>query len=222
VTIRQPIAGKEYTVTSKAVMTITKTFPPFRGEGAVESHNYPGGDKKPTIDDNEIVTSIKTTQKIETKPKETPKQTIQTKQPKPQPKKVVAPEDRIDPADFTKEELLDPDHIDNLNSVKVLQFKIDKVQNEINNIEGRAPPKLREKLLKAKCKKNILEQQLGDSISIENYISIMNNQLKKDQKLVKYFEQEGMMEQGKKVAERIPVLIKEIEEAIDFAKAKKR
>lgn len=204
-------------------MTITKTFPPFRGEGAVESHNYPNNNNKITIDDNEmqLVTSIKTTQKTEVKPKDPPKQNNNLK-PQPQQKKVVATEDKIDGSEFSKEELSDPDHIDNLNSTKVLQFKIDKVQTEINNIEGRAPPKLREKLLKAKCKKNVLEQQLGDSITIENYISIMSNQLKKDQKLVKYFEQEGMMDQGKKVAERIPVLIKEIEEAIDFAKAKKR
>lgn len=208
ITLRTPISGKEYNIISKPVMTITKTFPPFRGDGVVESVEYPSSNKKITVSDDVLL-------------KPTQKETKQQKNENPRPSK-PANKEQIDTSEFSQEELNDPDTPDNLNSVKVLQFKIDQVQSEINKIEGRAPPKLREKLLKFKCRKNFLEQQLGDSISIDDYIVIMNKQLTKDQKLIKYFEQQNNKEQGKKVAERIPILINEIKEAIDFSKTQKK
>lgn len=168
--------------------------------------------------DKEMVTSPNKTQKPVPKAKETNAEDKQ--KPKPKPSSNIAKE-KIDASEFTKEELIDPDIADNLNSVKVLDFKIAKVQKEIDSIEGRAPPKLREKLLKYKVRKNVLEQQLGESMSIESYILLMKKQLDKDKRLVQYFEQNGMNEQGKKVAERMPIMIKEMEEAIDFAKSKK-
>jgi hypothetical protein len=234
VSLRNPITGKEYNITSKPVMTVTKTFPPFRGDGVVENVDYPGnknieitnnsnGNANRTSNNTNSKSTLeeKSNQKISKDTKDsknkTPNTTATTNN---KPSKPSG--DPIDPAEFTAEELNDPDIADNLNSVKVLQFKIDQVQADINKIEGRAPPKLREKLLKFKCRKNVLEQQLGDGISIDDYIVIMNKQLMKDQKLIKYFEQEKKIEQGKKVAERIPILIKEIQEAIDFSKSQKK
>jgi uncharacterized protein with LGFP repeats len=58
-------------------------------------------------------------------------------------------------SDFNNAEIENPDVLDNLISIQVLNFKIEKVQNEINKIDGRAPPSLREKILKMKVKKNV-------------------------------------------------------------------
>lgn len=207
-------------------MTITKTFPAFRGEGAVESHNYPTENKKVELSDREIVSTPKANNKVAKSTQPKPEKTVEKNTSKEkQPQKVrtsTEPKEIIDASEFTKEELLDPDIPDNLNSIKVLEFKIDKVQKEINAIEGRAPQKLREKLIKTKCRKNVLEQQLGDALSIDDYILVMKKQLDKDKRLCLYFEQEKMNEQGRKVAERIPIIMKELEEAIDFSKSQKK
>jgi hypothetical protein len=62
---------------------------------------------------------------------------------------------------------------------------------------------------------------MGDLISPEQYLNILRFQLDHDQKLMKYFEQQKQMEKGKLVAERIPIIISEIEEMINFLKSKK-
>ncbi len=216
--LRTPILDKEYKITSKPVMTITKTFPPFRGDGAVESHNYPGSDKKVEMSDKEMTKQAQKKPDSQhkqpvKKPEEKPKQPAQ-KQPNPN-------RPQIDPSQFKQADLDDPDNIDNMNSVKVMEFKLEKIQKEINSIEGRAPPKLRDKLVKLKCRKNLFDQQLGDGISVEDYIVLMKNQLDKDKKLSMYFEQENMLDKAKLVAERMPVMLKELQEAIDFASKNK-
>jgi hypothetical protein len=213
--LRQPILEKEYDVTSTTVLKINKIFPPFKsGEGKVVQHSQP----TPAIkEEKKQATPVNTKKKEEDI-------TGKTKQIASKDKKVETKTEhkaKIDPSEFTKEELEDPDVQDNMNSVKVLEFKIAKVQKEIDGIEGRAPAKLREKLVKFKVRKNVLESQLGETLSIESYILIMKKQLDKDRKLVQYFEENKMIEQGKKVAERIPLIVKEMEEAISFAKQHK-
>jgi hypothetical protein len=221
ITLRNPISGKEFATVSKTVLTITKTFPPFRGEGTVESHDYPGSDKKVNLSDKEMTQNVKPVKKPESNVKQPQKETSKTED-KSKQSQPPSNKPRIDPSIFSQLELDDPDHIDNINTIKVMEFKIDKIQKEMNAIEGRAPAKLREKLIKIKCKKNIFEQQLGDSISIQDYIMLMKTQIDKDRKLALYFEQEKMMDKARIVAERIPIIIKELEEALEFAKQGKK
>jgi hypothetical protein len=206
ITLRTPIVDKEYNITSKPVFTVTKTYPAFKGEGGGEIIHHPGTEKK--AEDIQIP-QMKPKQSV--KPKEG---SLKSKAKQPSNETV----EKIDSSEFSKDELDDPDCVDNLNSMKVLEFKIDSIQKEIDKIEGRTPAALRQKLIKTKCKKNILEQQLGDVLPIDGYLQIMANQLKHDRKLAKYFEQEKMIEKGKKVVERMPILMKEIDEAIEYAK----
>jgi hypothetical protein len=215
ISLREPIAEKEYEIVSKPVFNITKTFPPFKGEGAGETHNYPSNRQSNHSDltDEQIVKPKPIAQPIK---KEEKKEVV-----KPQPKKPQSNQPLIDASEFSKEELEDPDIADNLNSIKVLEFKLAQVQKQIDSIEGRAPPKLRDKLLKIKVRKNVLESQLGESVTIESYVLMMKKQLDKDKRLLAYFEQNKMMEQGKKVAERLPIIVKEMEEAIEYVKTKK-
>jgi hypothetical protein len=227
IALRNPISGKEYTTVSKTVLTITKTFPPFRGEGAVESHNYPGSDKKVDLSEKDMTQSIKPVKKPESNVNKTQQEATKNKASEDKPKQQQSTDlkpnkPKIDPSIFSQVELDDPDNIDNINTIKVMEFKIEKLQNQINQIEGRAPPKLREKLIKIKCKKNIFEPQLGETISIQDYIILMKTQIEKDRKLALYFEQEKMIDKAKIVAERIPIIIKELEEAMEFAKSSKK
>lgn len=198
----------------------------------MESHNYPGSEKKVDLSDKEITQNLKPVKKPESNVKPSQKDTTKSQQgqvedktrqsQQPLEEKSKPNKPRIDPSIFTQIELDDPDHIDNINTIKVMDFKIEKIQKEINAIEGRAPAKLREKLIKIKCKKNIFEQQLGDSISIQDYIMLMKTQIDKDRKLAIYFEQEKMMDKARMVAERIPITIKELEEALEYAKQAKK
>lgn len=227
ISLRTPINSKEFASVSKTVLTITKTFPPFRGEGAVETHNYPGNERKVDLSDKDITSSMKQPTKkpdsiVGKSGKESSKSQPGSSDPKQGQGEGKPSKPKIDSSSFSQADLDDPDNIDNINTIKVMEFKIEKIQKEMNAIEGRAPAKLREKLIKIKCKKNIFEQQMGDAISIDDYIVLMKTQIDKDRKLALYFEQEKMIDKLKLVAERIPIIIKEIEEALEFAKQAKK
>jgi hypothetical protein len=213
--LREPIVEKEYTITSKTVFSITKSFPPFKGEGEGHSFDHPSSTNtvgKLTPHKEPILPLTQQTRPVEKK--------SETKVPDTK-KSVSTNAPTLDASEFTQEELEDPDIQENLNSLKVLEFKISHIEEAMKKIEGRPPAKLREKYLKLKCRKNVLSEQLGESVSVESYILMMKKQLDKDKKLLAYFEQNKMMEQGKKVAERIPLIVKEMDEAIAFAKTKK-
>jgi hypothetical protein len=131
--LRNPTVGREYTTVSKLTFQITKTFPSFKA----------GGGTIATIPEKKLE-PIKEEPKIEKKPE--PKKP-EPEKPKAKPKMAEFSED-----DFKPEELEDPDFIENLSSLKVLELKIKGVEAEVAKIEGRAPPKLREKLLKMRVK----------------------------------------------------------------------
>lgn len=63
--------------------------------------------------------------------------------------------------------------------------------------------------------------QMGEQITIENYLGLVRYQLDHDQKLLKYFEEKKQMEKMKLVAERTPLMIAEIQEIITYMKSKK-
>jgi hypothetical protein len=66
-----------------------------------------------------------------------------------------------------------------------------------------------------------MEAQMGDTITIEAYLGLLKYQFQHDQKLLKYFQDKNEVEKAKLVAERIPLIIAEMEEAIDIVKKKK-
>lgn len=144
VKINSPLVTKEYITSSKVCMKITKTFPPFKGD-QIDGDLIDNYDKPTTI--NEVKKDVKKAPVNEPKAADAQK---------PVQRKPTVPL-QIDPNDFKKEEIENPDHIDNLVSLKVLEFKIKKVEEEIKNIEGRAPPVLRDKLLRMRVKHKVNE-----------------------------------------------------------------
>jgi len=224
--IRTPIAQKQYTIKSVTQLNVSKIYKPFRGEGAVnlsELQSEPVNRIEESKSEKKITQSQskQSTQTQQSQQKQKPMPTQERKKdPNAPPKKEIA----YDVAnDFTTEDLNDPDNKDNLNSLKVLDFKIKKVDAQIKKIEGRTPRDIRNKFISYSAKKQILSNQMGDgSLTPDQYIVIMKTQLDKDQKLQQYFQDKGDKEKQSLISERIPVLINEIKEGVEFLKKSKK
>ena len=126
------------------------------------------------------------------------------------------PSNKIDGSKFKKEELLDPDIIDNLNSMEVLKSKKQFYEEKAKKIEGRTPKDLREKINKITVKVNQLQNLLGDKIQPADYLNIIKNQFIHDKELYQYFIQENQKEKADLVKPRINILMKEIQELYKF------
>jgi hypothetical protein len=215
--VRTPFVEKEYQSISKTQFNVTKIYSPFKGENAVsfnkvEEENKVNKTKETnqTKSDNKKIETVKE-KKPAVKPEEVKKDTV------------VKTEVIYNVSDFTQEELENPDVVDNLNSIEVLAFKLNKLNNEVKKIEGRVPRTLRDPINKLTVKKQILMNQIeGGVFSPEDYLMIMKNQLEKDKKLQQYFTDKGDMAKKQLVSERMPILIKEITEGINFLKKNKK
>lgn len=122
---------------------------------------------------------------------------------------------------FKPEELEDPDLVENLNTLKVLRFKVDKYEEIRNQIEGRTPRELMEKISKMKAKIYSIENSLGEDITSQDYLYLLNVTFQHDKNLAKYFKQIGDEEKFKLVFERLPLIIEEKKELRDFRKQNK-
>jgi hypothetical protein len=63
---------------------------------------------------------------------------------------------------------------------------------------------------------------MGGELSPESYLGLLRFQLEHDKKLFSYFETQKQLENTKLVSERIPLLITEINEVIDYLKTTKK
>ena len=121
-------------------------------------------------------------------------------------------EKKISASEFKEEELNDPDCISCLNTLTVLNFKLDKYEKIRNNIDGRTPKEIMQKIVKMRVKINSLENSLGSDISPKDYEILLKFTLEHDTKLLEYFEQIGDTKKSMLVCERIPLIVKELEE----------
>lgn len=125
----------------------------------------------------------------------------------------------VNVAEFTKEELDDPDILENLVSMKVMELKIQKLDAQIKQIEGRTPAELRRKYLNLKVRYNSFKENIVDGkLSIKDYILVLEKQILKDKKLLAYFKQ---IKDSKKVSliyERLNLMVKELKEASEHMK----
>lgn len=215
--VRQPVAEKEYRVESKTVLTITKTFPPFTADYSSNTaseeivHSQPKAPVEQTKKNS--VKQEAAHVNLETKPISTSSASVN----KPQ-----STEDKISADLFTKVELSDPDDIESLNTLKVLDIKIRKVEAEIAKVEGRIPMDIRQRKMKLSCKRNMIKQSIEEgSITLDQYTKVITNQLAKDTKLSKYFKQTGQQAKQILVEERILALSSELKEADQLSKQPK-
>ena len=216
--LRTPFMEPEFISKPKEVFEISKLYPEFKidttGGAPFESSAAPieTGPKKPetTSQPKKQTQPQQPTQTSQNKPQ----QQQQTQQP--QQNKTV-----INKSNFKAEELKDPDIVDNLNSMEVINYKLAELEKKIKEISGRTPKSLKDKLIQLKCKKNVLEESLGDTIDPPKYVVMMKNQLEHDKLLFQYFMQEKDEVNAALVKPRITYLMKEIKETEDYLKGQK-
>ena len=125
----------------------------------------------------------------------------------------------IDKSKFKPEELVDVDIIDNLNSLKVLDYKLKEIEIKIKKIDGRTPKEILQKKVKMKFKKKQLEDGMADgSISPKDYMEFLRIQLEHDQLLAAYMRQNHQEDKMKTVMGRIVLIKQEMEELKKYMK----
>jgi hypothetical protein len=140
----------------------------------------------------------------------------QTQAPKPQPKiedTIDVNAIQIDKSKLTPAELADPYHIDTLNSIAVLNHRVQLINKKIQSIEGRTPKELRDQRVKISTKQKQLENALGDTISVDDYIKVLTNQIAHDKMLYAHFTKEGMKDKAGIVLGKIKLMSDELNEA---------
>ena len=117
-------------------------------------------------------------------------------------------------SEISEEEKMDPDNIKYLNTLNVLNFKIQKYETISKNIDGRTPRELMQKIIKMRCKKKNLYESLGSQIGCEDYLNLLRYNYSHDQKLLEYFKNNKEQEKMELVNERLPLITKEIQELL--------
>ena len=218
--VRKSLREKEYTTIRKPVFQVTKIYAPFsiKGDNKTESIKMEVQTTKVTSDDLKIDTSYSSAQANTKAPPQKPNKAPANTQAKPKQAAPArkpgggAPKAHVDRSEFSEEELKDPDCINNLNTLMVLEFKQKKYEDISSKIDGRTPRELMQRIVKIKCKKNQLNDAMGEDIGPEDYLALLRNTFEHDKKLATYFNQQKDSEKSKLVSERLPLLIKEMEE----------
>ena len=218
--VRKSLREKEYTTIRKPVFQVTKIYAPFsiKGDNKTESIKMEVQTTKVTSDDLKIDTSYSSAQANTKAPAQKPNRAPANTQAKPKQAAPArkpgggAPKAHVDRSEFSEEELKDPDCINNLNTLMVLEFKQKKYEEISSKIDGRTPRELMQRIVKIKCKKNQLNDAMGEDIGPEDYLALLRNTFEHDKKLATYFNQQKDSEKSKLVSERLPLLIKEMEE----------
>ena len=92
-------------------------------------------------------------------------------------------------SEFKEEELIAPDNINCLNTIQVLEFKINKYEDIRNKIDGRIPRELIQRIIRMKCKLQNLNNLLGDDIEPEDYLVLLRTIFVHNRKSSDYFNQ---------------------------------
>ena len=213
--LRSPFVDKVYETITKEVFTIKKIYPPFNPKAA----EIPGG---PTIIPKKIKKEEIKPKEEEIKPQEEEKPKPKLKEEEEKPKEEKPKEtNKVDRSMFTEEELADIDGIDYLNSLKVLEHKLKILEDQIAKISGRTPREIMQKKVKMSCKIKLMKQQLenGD-VSPKDYFTLLSQQMVHDRQLFALFKQEKDLKNAKIVAERIKIMMEEMNELKDIIKKK--
>ncbi len=209
--IRSPCSGqKEFIVTKKDVMQIAKAYPEFQLD------NLTGEIIKNEIERRSTINK-KNSKRLENSKSINlvPEQALKKSSFSNENNNIINNEEKIDAAEFTKEELDDPDYIENMNSLLLMDKKIKILDEQIKKIEGRPPQKLRQKFLQIKCRYNTLKEQISDnSLTVDNYIVLLKKQVEKDKRLSLYFKQNEQKDKMLLVADRMKVIIGELDDLI--------
>ena len=217
--VHSPCKEPLFEIQTKTVLQVTKIYKPFNLKGDNANQSAIKMDiQTPQINPQNLAGNSSTSQAKPTqggkqparpqgqaaKPKQTP-----GAKPGAGPKKPGAP---IDKSQFNDEELKDPDCIDCLKTLSVLQFKQNKYEEISKKIDGRTPRELMQRIIRIRSKYKALENSLGEDISPQDYLALLKVTFDHDKKLADYFKQIGDKEKFILVNERLPLIFKETEE----------
>ena len=217
--VHAPCKEPLFEIQTKTVLQVTKIYKPFSLKGDNANQSAIKMDiQTPQINPQNLAGNSSTSQAKPTqggkqparpqgqaaKPKQTP-----GAKPGAGPKKPGAP---IDKSQFNDEELKDPDCIDCLKTLSVLQFKQNKYEEISKKIDGRTPRELMQRIIRIRSKYKALENSLGEDISPQDYLALLKVTFDHDKKLADYFKQIGDKEKFILVNERLPLIFKETED----------
>ena len=224
--LRTPFVDKQYETITKDVFTIKKIYPPFNPKAA----ELPGG---PTIIPKNVPKKeVKIEQKQEIK-KEEPEdenEEIEEKNEIKEEKNEIKEEKKVEKTEkkegqnvdrsmFTQEELNDIDGVDYLNSLKVLEHKLKILEDQISKISGRTPKEMLQKKVKMNVKIKLLKQKMEEGeVTPKDYFALIAKQIVHDRQLFNLFKQEKDLKNAKIVAERIKLMMEEMNELKELIK----
>ena len=200
-----PEGKKYYETTQKEAIKVTKIYPAFNGKQQIElpSDKNPQTQNQPKTVETQKNPNQNQNKNIPVQPKEN--------------KAVPGNEPKLDKSKFKPEELEDVDIIDNLNTLKVLDFKIKELEAKMKKIDGRTPREMLQKKVKMGAKKKQIEQAMGDgSVSPNDYMELIKAQLEHDQLLALYMKQNNEEEKYKIIMGRITLIKQEMEELKNY------
>lgn len=228
--IRKALDESQFVIQTKSYIQITKVYPPFKD---IQNNNDILGEATTILERSKITLPNKSKTVTSNQEKEIPqKKTIKEqnvknaeskvqKEEKPQmKKKEEAPKKEqeenlkeqtiIDKSEINEEEIKDPSLISSLNTISVLNFEIDELTKKIKSIEGRTPKELKSKMLELKVKEKQIEEAIGDeSITLAQYIQLVEFQIKHDKQLMEYFKKVNNTANFNKMRKRLELLLKE-------------
>ena len=217
--VRTPCKTPAFEIQRYPIYQITRIYPPFNIRGGnnaeagikieVKQHNVTSEDLKLN---NTIQRPPAKAAPTSQRPQKKGPPATKAKAGGPPSKNPGPPKAIVDKSQFSDEELKDPDCINCLNTLQVLEFKINKYEEIRNKIDGRTPRELMQRIVKMKCKMQNLTNSLGDDISPQDYLTLLKTTFDHDKKLVDYFTQQKDAEKSKLVTERLPLILKETEE----------
>ena len=176
----------------------------------------PSAQPKPSI---QAKPSAQPKPSIQAKPSAQPKPSIQAKpsaQPKPpnQTKQQVVPNPKqpIDKSKFSATELKNPESLEFIVSVQVLEYRVTQLQKKMSSFEGRIPKELKELFIKTKSKLTQFKNALGDQITPIQYKELLTNKINHDQMLCAYFTSIGEQKKADFVQKKVDIMNSEIKE----------
>ena len=210
-----PQGKKYYESVQKEKIKITKIYNAFTGKQQISLPN----DKPQTQPQNQqpktVVVSNSNPNQSQTQQKPANKTMVNTNTNNTNINKMP----KLDKSKFRPEEIEDVDCIENLNTLKVLDFKIKELEAKIKKIDGRTPREMLQKKVKMNCKKKQLEQEMENgNVSPKDYMELLKVQLEHDQLLGIYMKQNNEEEKFKIIQGRIVLIKKEMEELKQFDK----
>ena len=195
VKINEPFYTKEYETIERPVFTIAKIYPSFKSkkgnQQAIVFDNQvpninPDSYKKKTVahkpqpKNNNVSTS-----KVQ-QTNNQPKQQQQQKASAPLPK----PKNPVDKSELDENDIKDPGRGDLYRSLYCLQDGLKALEAEIEKIDGRTPRQLLQKKIKFQTMIQYLNENIGETIDVQSYKLILQQDLVRDKKLCDYFMQE--------------------------------